>query len=1349
MKILRITLHNLASLAGTHTVDFTQDPLHSAGLFSITGVTGAGKSTLLDALCLALYDATPRLQQVGRLADLPNGEKQNDPRNMLRRGTGDGFAEVAFVGVDGQTYTSRWSVRRSRRQSSGTLQHVDMVLYHGHIAAGGEGPLVSGGKKTLVLAEIEQKVGLTFEQFTRAVLLAQNEFATFLKADDRQRAEILQALTATEHFEQISKNVYLRWSNEEAVLRSLNSSLAGNPPLSEADRTQADAAVADAEQQLAALNLKLAAINQSVQWFERQRTLLEEKTKADEALARSIQARVDAEHRRQDLAITEELCRDARPFRNAEIRAAQAVAETTVAAGLARTTYNQQLDLVKEGRRQAEQAVEFHGKLSAEHQSMQPLLSKARQLDVQLATLQARVQTATAAFNTAQSALASATDQRDSVELLRNTALQNKQTLQQQLELHRIYIPFVSEATRWVERLDATTAAVRQLKSAQLSEEKLREKLADVEARLETEKASGVLLGQHLERAEEELAAAIADERQFDTEQIAAERKRHEANQRMFLKLQQQLQEMHALRDQADKTIARLEQLNAEQTRDIEILQELQSDTLPEAQRALDVGRRQLEYIQAAVDDHAKRLRLMLQEGRECPVCGSTSHPFSQHAPDLEVTAVLAAKESVAELGRAWQDRKGRETQLQTTINSRAQQLGVLQSEQEAIRRQIIDFVFESANHPEVKSILDLDEAERLSATLQRQSTVDEELNTITRREQRARDAARKSSACREARDLAHRAVSAFTARISELSTESQVSRANLMNASAEVRKASQQIEDCHGRLGDLWAGLPNAKTHFEDDPLAFRETFHRSSVACGHIQNQLIEVERRIETADAEIRPLKEVVMNAEKALAVCEAEFRSSAADYQEQLTARQQLFDGRPVEVVESDIQQRLAVAQQDKETAAATKLAAEEQLIRAEAERDFRFRAEEAANRELATATTARERWLNAFTARTSRTLSVEELDQILSRDEAWIQTEREMLKALDDAVKTAEGACRVHADQLQQHIKSRPAEDEESVVLRVQEELQREHLRIKGVFDAANAVLISDDTRRQMNQRLVQQIQQQETKTDPWRRLNDLIGSADGAKFRMIAQRRTLDVLLRYANHQLNILSARYRLDRLPESLNLIVVDRDMGDEQRSVHSLSGGESFLVSLSLALGLASLTSNRLRIESLFIDEGFGSLDQETLQTAMSALMQLEAQGRKVGVISHVAEMADAIPVQIQVVKGRGGASRIVVPGATPTIVSNPGSLTADSAIASLSVPNRQSDSADIETLASLLLAILQREQSQGTHRVSSRSLRTELGCDAKTFREVQAALGGRVAIDGRSLRLMGHSSEESQN
>jgi exonuclease SbcC len=172
------------------------------------------------------------------------------------------------------------------------------------------------------------------------------------------------------------------------------------------------------------------------------------------------------------------------------------------------------------------------------------------------------------------------------------------------------------------------------------------------------------------------------------------------------------------------------------------------------------------------------------------------------------------------------------------------------------------------------------------------------------------------------------------------------------------------------------------------------------------------------------------------------------------------------------------------------------------------------------------------------------------------------------------------------------------------------------------------------------------MEQQEAKYKLWGSLNELIGSADGKKFRNYAQQYTLDVLLGYANRHLHELSRRYRLQRINDTLALMVIDQDMGDEQRSVHSLSGGESFLVSLALALGLASLSSNRVRVESLFIDEGFGSLDADTLRVAMDALDGLQAMGRKVGVISHGQEMTERIATRILVSRTAGGRSLVGV-------------------------------------------------------------------------------------------------------
>ena len=132
MKILAIRLKNLTSIEGAVEVDFAMEPLNSAGIFAISGATGAGKSTLLDALCLALYDKAPRFAnsvESINLADVGDNQiNQSDVRNLLRRGTTDGYAEVDFLGVDGHRYRSRWSVRRTRNKVSGSLQPQTMEV---------------------------------------------------------------------------------------------------------------------------------------------------------------------------------------------------------------------------------------------------------------------------------------------------------------------------------------------------------------------------------------------------------------------------------------------------------------------------------------------------------------------------------------------------------------------------------------------------------------------------------------------------------------------------------------------------------------------------------------------------------------------------------------------------------------------------------------------------------------------------------------------------------------------------------------------------------------------------------------------------------------------------------------------------------------------------------------------------------------------------------------------------------------------------------------------------------------------------------------------------------------------
>ncbi|MGP2697326.1 SbcC/MukB-like Walker B domain-containing protein, partial [Serratia marcescens] len=189
-------------------------------------------------------------------------------------------------------------------------------------------------------------------------------------------------------------------------------------------------------------------------------------------------------------------------------------------------------------------------------------------------------------------------------------------------------------------------------------------------------------------------------------------------------------------------------------------------------------------------------------------------------------------------------------------------------------------------------------------------------------------------------------------------------------------------------------------------------------------------------------------------------------------------------------------------------------------------------------------------------------------------------------------------------------------------------------------------LESDAARRLNQQALFEQIVRSQQDYDDWSYLNQLIGSKEGDKFRRFAQGLTLDHLVYLANLQLGRLHGRYLLQRkTSDALELQVVDTWQADALRDTRTLSGGESFLVSLALALALSDLVSHKTSIDSLFLDEGFGTLDAETLDTALDALDSLNASGKTIGVISHVEAMKERIPVQIKVKKVNGlGVSRL---------------------------------------------------------------------------------------------------------
>ena len=221
MRILAIRGRNLTSLAGDFELALNRPPLDKLGLFAITGATGAGKSTLLDAMCLALFDSTPRLAEsmtvrVGRADEEDTARLHaHDVRGLLRRGAAEGFAEVDFLGRDGHTYRARWAVRRARNRADGRFQDQELSLVD--VGTG----QVLGSKKGEVLKAIEDRLGLSFDQFRRSALLAQGEFSAFLRAKSDKRAELLERMTGTEVYGRVSMAAHQRWREAQKELEAL------------------------------------------------------------------------------------------------------------------------------------------------------------------------------------------------------------------------------------------------------------------------------------------------------------------------------------------------------------------------------------------------------------------------------------------------------------------------------------------------------------------------------------------------------------------------------------------------------------------------------------------------------------------------------------------------------------------------------------------------------------------------------------------------------------------------------------------------------------------------------------------------------------------------------------------------------------------------------------------------------------------------------------------------------------------------------------------------------------------------------------------------------------------------
>lgn len=1240
MKIQSIRIQNLASLDGNTEINFREEPLLSAGIFAITGPTGAGKSTVLDALCLALYARTPRYRLAENGIDIKDVQgstiKQDDVRGILRDGTSSGYAEVDFVGIDDQYYRARWSVRRARNKAEGNLQAYEMSLKN--ISANLDMP----GRKTELLPEIERLVGLNFEQFTRSVLLAQGDFTAFLKAGKDEKSSLLEKLTGTHIYSEISKKIFEHHREEQQQLRELNLQREGIATLTteelnalQGQKKELKTTTESDEKQIADLNKK---VDWHEQWTKLQENVQSAKTHYNQAIITKTEAK-SREDRFQQITRVQ-------PAR-AIITGLQNVQEQFTSKSKRATELSAAINALKEQKKISDAAYEqasktLNNKIKEEQQA-QPLLNTAKALDVQLGEKaeqikQAAEDVATVCKKEAQQKghYSNTKKELDAIEkeiVKLNQWKKDHKNRQPIAEQEHLILSKLSDAESILKSLQNYTARIHTTKENSIKRGQEKQVL------LEQQRVIQNSLKQK-QREYESLNTALSDIAIQDIEQekisldtsiedlIAATAHWKLLSQAIFEKnkLQQSLKENREALEQSSAQLAETQKL-------------LETTT---AERA--ASSKMLEKAKLAAAESVDRLRNQLETDEPCPVCGSIDHPYATHHPALDhVLLELETEHAKIEADYTQQ------LTLHTTLNQSCQELTKKIGEQDDRTLQnnkSLDELEKKWSEFQVSEACNDHPLEERAAWLQQQ------LQQQKSRQQQLHAQIQAYKGQKEQLETRKTRLSALDKQLNDI--ENQIKDAERLLKSLEEQQKSdtKEQESIHEKLDEIAQALAiyfTSEQWFENwqtDPDAFVTRIKGFAREWKSNIGQLEEFIRKQTVLTEKRNGLQEQLRNTREEVQVNEQKFSKQQIQNKELSDKRMAIFEGIPVPEVETKLKKAIDLAKETLEDQRTTVEKIQGDTTRNSAQYEQLEKDISILSKQEAGLKEQLHDWITNYNEQYEIILNEDKLIAFLAFSQDWIETERTSLRAIDDAVMQMKSILEERTKALSIHIEQRSSEStlEELTTKRTEaRELLRLHTQQANEIDFK----VREDT---LNKRrigtLLQDIEKQAAIVENWAKLNEIIGSADGKKFRQIAQEYTLDILLSYANVHLEVLSKRYILQRIPNSLGLQVLDQDMGDEVRTVHSLSGGESFLVSLALALGLASLSSSRMKVESLFIDEGFGSLDPATLNIAMDALERLHNQGRKVGVISHVQEMTERIPVQIKVSKQQSGKSMVEV-------------------------------------------------------------------------------------------------------
>lgn len=1189
MKILRLKSLNINSLKGEFEIDF-EALLNNESLFAITGPTGSGKSTLLDIISCALYGRTARL---------------SNPNDLMSRNTGESLCEVEFE-VKGKIYRSSWSQKRARKKADGKFQTAKMEI----------SDVITGKMLESKLREVPKYIealsGLDFDRFKQSMMLAQGSFDAFLKAKENDRSSLLEKITGTYIYKQISQEVFETYSTQKKAIE-LDESLLGSIELLEKELVEDKIeALENSKKQKEEFTSKKLALTKIAQWLEGLVKLEIDNTKYNQAfeLLRQEKEEKKEDFQRLDCA---NRALNIESLYNQQIRLTKDVEDDRIKLSELQGEQEQLEESLKMTTVELEKSKEHLAEEKVTFDANTKKIQEVRKLYTKIETKQQHT-------HELQKKISTQDVQQEAIEKELKGKLEEYESFNHQLQSVQNYLEHNIQDSSLKEKLPLIQSTLKQY----TQESKLLQEFTIKVDEAQKEQKACEDQYQRVKREEDEVKSRyvtlqqsykeIEEKSQKLTPQEAQHRERlqviKEISQaiEMHEKLMVDVDKEKSLQAETKEEMAKEKQRVEEKTK---FLVELKSHL-----QTLQSKRESELLLKSYEEDRAK-----LKEGEACFLCGSTEHPYIDHilAIDLDKTQKAIAQK---ELQVDKESEALKSIEISLTKKTSKLETSILEESKLIKNRENLEALFSkySLQNPSLSS---------LGALQEEKESLEKELETIfSTREEKEKRLKRRDTLQGEYEQK-------------KLTTEEKEKQLYLLTT--EIEQSQKGIVDTELKVSTLEKELTKFYSAYG---LLFNDEYQKEFEVLQLRNQQFIDNESAQKSHEAKVQKLAVTIKEYETKLQSIVAsleEDKQEANQYHKDIELLQkqsrEILDREDIEAFEKEMTQNYEALQKHNGElhSSLSSLKSKNESLQKQIV-------------ELTTKQSDDTKRLQELNQKFVTSLEENGFDNTEALGKALLsREEREALvkscKAIEDRLVQME-TLKNDTDQKLKEQKALNLSDREV------DEVKKELQELQSTLDQQQKEIGSIEKELEINatnikkhETKIKELEKKKEALKVWTKLNEMIGSSSGDKFAKFAQGITLDQLIYLANQHLKILSPRYELQRSLDSSKLLeieVVDGFQGDVVRPVSTLSGGESFIVSLSLALGLSALASQKISIDSLFLDEGFGTLDSDSLEMALNALGALQSSGKMVGVISHVEALKERIGVQIRVVPRGDGTS-----------------------------------------------------------------------------------------------------------